>query len=175
MTSHRSFMLDDLLSSSWDRKIVLDVVDELASLSGETYCALDEVRRFLQLQSYRELLHRLKEAREGHHSYAALRSVAQAIRQFGIERPALFTAAFRSKPQQAAECREACHQILVQVFAECGAHGQAADEAILVFLSLIRGLVLAELLSNFACSRPYEETYETAIALFIAGLPSLLP
>jgi hypothetical protein len=176
MTDHRSFTLDDLQSSSWDRKIVLSIVDELASLPGEKYNSIEEVRRFLTLKSYRELLHRLETAREKKSSHAAVRSIALAVHSFGVERPALFAAACRTPPSEARDCREVCRridQLLVEVFAECGLAGQAAHQAVHIFRCLIRGFVLDELLNSFLCNYPYEDSYRTAIDLFIAGLPAL--
>jgi hypothetical protein len=177
MTNHRSFTLDDLLSPSWDRKIVLSVVDELVSLPDKGCNDLEEVRRFLALKSYRELLRRVETARKNQSSLAAVRSMARAIHQFGVERPALFTAALRKPRREAIEIRETCHQIyelLLDVFAECGVSGQAADQAIHILQCLIRGFVLDELLNRSPCSHPDEGTYEAAIDLFIAGLSALL-
>jgi hypothetical protein len=175
MTDHRSFTLDDLLPSSWDRKIVLGIVDELASLPGEKLSNIDEIRRVLTLKSYRELFHRLEAASENKFSYSTVRSMAREIRQFGLERPALFAAALR-KPQ-GSECREACDQmygVLIQGFAQCGVDGHAASEAIEILQSLARGFVLNELLNGSLSGYSYEYSYENAIDLFIAGLPALL-
>lgn len=172
VTDHRSFTLDDLLSSAWDRKIVLSIVDELASLPGEK-TNVEEVRRFLALKSCKELLLRVEAARKNKSSVAAIRSIALAIRQFGLERPALFTAALRNPPKEAAELCNRTYQSLIDVFAGCGVYDQAAHRAIHILQSLVRGFVLDELLNGGRPSYPYEDSYETAIDLFIAGLPAL--
>jgi hypothetical protein len=177
MMDHRAFTLDDLLPSSWDRKIVLGVVDELASLPGESYSSIEEIRRFLALKSHRELLQRLETARKNKSAYAALRSVALAIRQFGVERPALFAASFKTPASDVTDGDDAYRRIracLVQILAECGVHGEAADQAIRILRNLTRGFVLDELLNGLLCSYPYEDTYQTAIDLFMAGLPTLV-
>lgn len=62
MKSH-GFTVDDILATSWDRKLATDLAEEIGSCTGEKLGTLFEMRRFLALKGYRELLQLLRGAR----------------------------------------------------------------------------------------------------------------
>jgi hypothetical protein len=59
------FSVDEILASSWDRKLAKDLAAEIGACTGDQLGTVREMRRFLALKGYRELLQRLREAREG--------------------------------------------------------------------------------------------------------------
>ena len=177
MKNTTGYSIDELLSNSWDRKIADDIANELAACSGEHRQTVAEMRRFLAVKGYGELLRVAQEARQGKTSYEALKSVAQAMRTFATARPGLSAAAFRSPTTDSSEWREANEQLrefMVSVFSECGLRGRAALEALQILRCLVRGFVLHEVMDSFLITYPYDEAYEKALDVFIAGLPALL-
>jgi hypothetical protein len=68
----RNYSIDEILSSSWDRKLARDLAEEIEACTGERRATVDEMRRFLALKGYRELLQRLRAAREGKRGSKAL-------------------------------------------------------------------------------------------------------
>ena len=88
--------VDQILSISWDRQLAKDLAAEIEACTGERRDTVEEMRRFLALKGYRELLQRLRSAREGKTSEEALKAVAHAFRSYALERPALSAAAFRT-------------------------------------------------------------------------------
>ncbi|MGY4435210.1 hypothetical protein ACVWWO_007687 [Bradyrhizobium sp. F1.13.1] len=58
-----------LFSSPWERKLANDIVAELERCSGEKRSSIDEMRRFLAIKGYRDLLGRLQAACEGKRSF----------------------------------------------------------------------------------------------------------
>jgi hypothetical protein len=177
MTRQRNDTVEQLLSTSWDRKLAHDLAAELESLTGERRSTIEEMRRFLAVKAYRELLQRVTAAREGKTSFAALRSVAQDWRQYALERPALSAAAFRSPMSDSPEWRAAyqqMHEFMLSLFAECGVAGDAAEQALHILRSLVRGVVLHEVLGSFLDVDSYDEMYAKAIEVFITGLPALV-
>ena len=107
MKNTTGYSIDELLSNSWDRKIADDIANELAACSGEHRQTVAEMRRFLAVKGYGELLRVAQEARQGKTSYEALKSVAQAMRTFATARPGLSAAAFRSPTTDSPEWRQA--------------------------------------------------------------------
>jgi Tetracyclin repressor-like, C-terminal domain len=173
----RNYSIDEILSHSWERKLVRDLAAEIEAGTGEKQDTVEEMRRFLALKGYRELLQRLQSAREGHRSAEALKAIARAMRAYALERPALSAAAFRVAAADCAQWREAhenLHALLMDVFADCGIHGETAEEALNILRSLIRGFVLNEVMHTLLGVYSYDETFESAIRIFVAGLPALL-
>jgi hypothetical protein len=171
------YSVDELLSNSWDKKIANDIANELEACSGEHRQTVAEMRRFLAVKGYAELLRMAQEARQGKTSYEALKAVSQAMRRFALARPGLSAAAFRSPTTDTPEWREAHEQLrkfMISIFAECGVHGRAAAEALQILRCLVRGFVLHEVMDSFLITYPYDESYEKAMDVFIAGLPVLL-
>jgi hypothetical protein len=110
--------VDQILSISWDRQLAKDLAAEIEACTGERRDTVEEMRRFLALKGYRELLQRLRSAREGKTSEEALKAVAHAFRSYALERPALSAAAFRTATD-CPEWREAhddLHAFMLDVF-----------------------------------------------------------
>lgn len=54
-------------------------------------------------------------------------------------------------------------------------HGAAADQALRILRCIVRGFVLHEVMDSFFDPASYDESYESAIRVFITGLSSLTP
>lgn len=177
MIHDRSFTVDEMLSASWDQQLARDLATEVENFAGEKRCTFPELRRFFAIKGCRDLLCRLKTARHGKTSFAALRSVAKAMRQYALERPALWAAAFRTPTTDCSEWRtghkEICDSI-TSILAECGAHGRDAEDALYMLRSLVRGFALHQILGSFLLVYSYDESFERAIDIFIAGLQGLM-
>ena len=65
MTYLRNSSIDHILATSWGRKISADLVAEIEAATGERLSSVEEMREFLAIKRYRELLGRLKVVREG--------------------------------------------------------------------------------------------------------------
>jgi len=168
--------LSDILSTSWERKLANDLAADFETYTGERRPTVEEVRRFMAIKAYRGLLQRMHEAREGKESQEALRSVAKAMRRYALERPALFAATFRAPTTDTREWHAAVEQtrdFMLSVFAECDLRGAAADQASRILWCIVRGFVLHEVVEPFCDPASYEESYDDAVRVFIAGLSSL--
>jgi hypothetical protein len=177
MMGSRDSSLDELLSISWDKALANDLATELGRFSGEKRTTVVEVRRFLAIKAHRDLLDRLRKARTGRSSFPALRSVAIEMRQYAVERPALWAAAVRTPVTDCAECRSACNQIrdfMKVLFAECGVHGSDADDASRILKRLVSGFVLHQITGSFSHVYSHEQPYEKAIDVFIAGVQAVM-
>ena len=167
--------VDQILSISWDRQLAKDLAAEIEACTGERRDTVEEMRRFLALKGYRELLQRLRSAREGKTSEEALKAVAHAFRSYALERPALSAAAFRT----AADCPEWCeahddlHAFMLDVFGDCGLPREAAEDALNMLRCLVRGYVLNEMMHTLIGVYSYEDSFENSVRVFIAGLPAL--
>jgi hypothetical protein len=165
-----------MFSTPWERKLANDIVSELERYSGESRSTIEEMRRFLAVKGYRDLLSRLQAACENKRSFAALRAAAHTMRLYALERPAMSAATFRTPTTDTAEWREAVDELrifMVGILAECGLRGNAADEALRILRSLVRGFVVHEVMDSFFDPVSYDECYDRAIEMFIAGLPML--
>jgi len=172
-----NFSVDEILSSSWDKKLARDLTEEIEACTGERRATVEEMRRFLALKGYRELLQRLRAAREGKRGNKALHAVAHAMRGYALERPALSAAAFRTAAADCLEWREAhenLHALMMDVLADCGLIGEPAEEALNMLRSLVRGYVLNEMMHTLIGVYSYEDSFESAIRVFVAGLPALI-
>ena len=173
-----SYSVDEVLANSWDRKLATDLAEEIGSCTGDKPGTLHEMRRFLALKGYRELLQRLREVREGKIAEEALTAVAHDMRRYALERPALSAAAFRTAAADAPECRKAhenLHAFMAEVLSECGLAGQAAEHALNMLRSLVRGYVLNEMMHTFIGVESYDDSFECAVRVFVAGLSALVP
>jgi len=167
--------LDEILSRSWDRKLAQDLAEEIETGTGERRGGLAEMRRFLAVKGYRELLPRLEAARRGKHAETALIAVAQAMRRYALERPALSAAAFRTAAADCPEWRNAhehLHGLMRDVLAECRLTGDAAENAVHMLRSLVRGYVLHEVMHTLVGIDSYDEAFDKAVQVFVAGLPA---
>lgn len=169
--------LENMFSAPWERKLANDIVSELERYSGEKRSSIEEMRRFLAVKGYRDLLSRLEAACENKKSFEALRAAAHTMRSYALERPAMSAATFRTPTTDTAEWRAAVDSLrafMTGIISECGLGGKAADEALRILRSLVRGFVLHEVMDSFFDPASYDESYDNAIEMFIAGLPVLL-
>lgn len=172
----RDHSVDEILSSSWDAKLAKDLAAEIEFCTGEKRDNFAEMRRFLALKGYRELLQRLEVAREEKSGSDALDAVAHAMRAYALERPALSAAAFRTASADSAEWRAAhanLHAFMIDVFAECGLAGEAAEDALNMLRSLVRGFVLNEVMHTLIDVKSYDDCFRRSVRVFIAGLGAL--
>ena len=177
MTTNVTTSIEQLISTSWDRRLADDLATEMEAYSGEKRHAVEEMRRFLAVKACREQLRLLQEARDGRKALDALRAAAHAMRSFALARPALAAAAFRTPPpcddHEWQELYARSRDLLLEILAECGLRGPAAAQAIYILRSLVRGFVLHEFMNSFLHIFSYEESFEHATNVFIAGLPAL--
>jgi hypothetical protein len=165
-----------MFSTPWERKLANDLVAELERYSGEKRSSVEEMRRLLAVKGYRDLLGRLQAACENKRSFAALKAAAHAMRLYALERPAMSAATFRTPTTDTAEWRAAVDDLRVfmaGILSECGLRGEAADQALRILRSLVRGFVVHEVMDSFFDPVSYEECYDNAIEMFIGGLPML--
>lgn len=166
--------IDDILSSTWDRKLAQDLAGEIEAGTGDRRQTFAEMRRFLAAKGYRELLPRLEVAREGKSACDALIAVAHAIRRYALERPALSAAALRIAAADSVEWRDAHERLrtcMMDVFDECGLQGEAAEAALTMLRSLVRGYVMHETMHTLAGVESYDDAFDEAMRVFAAGLP----
>jgi hypothetical protein len=176
----RDYSVDELLANSWDKKLANDLAAEIEVCTGENRgaVAVEEMRRFLAVKGYRELLKRIEDVRRGKTSHDALKAVALEMRGYALQRPALSAAAFRIGMADSPEWRHAhanIHAFMMTIFEECGLTGEAAEDALLMLRSLVRGFVLNELMHSVLGVRSYDDCFEDSIRVMIAGLPALIP
>lgn len=172
----RDYSVDDILACSWDKKLAQDIAEEIEACTGEKRATVEEMRRFLALKGYRELLQRLHLAREGKHGTEALQAVAHAMRAYALARPALSAASFRTAAADCPQWREAherLHTFMTDVFADCGLFGQPAEDALNMLRSLVRGYVLSEMMHTMIGVESYDDSFDAAVRVFVAGLPAL--
>lgn len=170
-----SFDVDDILSSTWDRKLAKDLAGEIESGTGDRRETFTEMRRFLAIKGYRELLPRLETARAGRRAENALIAVAHAIRRYALERPALSAAAFRTAAADCPEWREAherLHTLMMDVLGECRLFGESAEGALTMLRSLVRGYVLHEIMHTLVGVESYDDAFDKALQVFVTGLPA---
>jgi len=174
-TKNHGNSVDEILATSWDRKLAKDLAEEIGSCTGNKLGTVLEMRRFLALKGYRELLQLLREAREGKNSDDALAAVARAMRRYAHDRPALSAAAFQTATVDCPEWREAherLHTFMLDTFAGCSLFGEAAENALNMLRSLVRGYVLHEVMHTLVGVESYDDAFDKAIQVFAAGLPA---
>ena len=172
----RDHSVDEILANSWDQKLAQDLAGEIEACTGDKRDTIEEMRRFLALKGYRELLERLRTARAGKTGEAALGAVAHALRGYALDRPALSAAAFRSAAADCPEWREAheqLHSFMMETFAGCNLVEQEAEEALNILRSMVRGFVLNEMMHSLLGVYSYDESFDNAVRVFVAGLPAL--
>jgi hypothetical protein len=176
MNHDRTSNVDEMLSASWDQLLAVDLASEVEYFSSDKRCTIQELRRFFAIKCYRDLLDGLKRAREGKASFDALRSVAREMRLYAIDRPALWAAASRTITSDCAEWRaghkEIC-DLIKSVLAECGVHGQPAEDALHMLRSLVRGFAVHQILGSFLHVGSYDESFERVIEIYLAGVRSV--
>lgn len=177
MINDRSFTIDEMLAVSWQQQLASDLAVEVETFAGEKGGAIPELRRFLAIKGYRDLLCRLRRARDGKTSYAALRSVAMEMRRYARERPALWAAASRTPSSDCIEWRAGHNEIcdfLRSVLSECEIHGRNAEDVLHMLRSLVRGFALHQMLGSFLYVNSHDESFDRVIDIFIAGIKALV-
>ena len=173
MKHPRDGSIDEILASNWDKRLAHDIAAELELASGEPRTSIPEIRRFFAIRSCRNLLGRLESARNGKSSFSALRAVATEMRRFAVEHPALAATTFRAPVTECPEWHRAyqeVHEFMIAVFAECNLSGRKGDVALQILRCLVRGFALHEFMDAFLHTFSYDEAYELALDIFIAGL-----
>lgn len=176
MNHERSVNVDEILSASWDQLLARDLASEVENFSLDTRCSIPELRRFFAIKGNRGLLARLKTACQNKTSLDALKSVAREMRQYALERPALWAAASRTPANDSAEWRAAHDELcdlIKSVLGECGVHGQHAEDALYMLRSLVRGFAVHQILGSFLDVYSYDESFERVVEIYAAGVRSV--
>ena len=74
------------------------------------------------------------------------------MRLYALERPALSAATFRTPTTDTPEWQAEVDQLrkfMISILSECGLRDKAADEALRILRSLVRGFVLHEVMDSF--------------------------
>jgi hypothetical protein len=176
-----AFSADEVLmlpTSSWDKRIATDLIAEIEVHLGDRISTLPEMRRILAVKGYQGLRRRIENDIEGKRGLDALRTMAFAMRSFALERPGLTAATFRTAVTDSPEWRKALaelSQTVFCVFADVGLEGEAAQHALRVLRSFVRGYVLNEMAASFLEPLDYQQSFELGIEMFILGFPALGP
>ena len=168
--------VDDMLSASWDQLLARDLASEVEYFSGDKRCLIPELRRFFAIKGYHDLRLRLRTACEGKMAFDALKSVALEMRQFAMERPALWAAASRTPATDSTEWRAGHEELcglIKSVFAECGVQGRDAEHALYMLRSLVRGFAAHQILGSFLHVHSYDEIFERVVDIYVAGVRSV--
>lgn len=176
MNHERSFNVDEILSASWDQLLARDLAAEVENVAPDKRCSTPELRRFFAIKGCRDQLARFKAACENRTSFDALRSVAREMRQYALERPALWAAASRKPANESAEWRVAHNELcdlIKSVLAECEMHGQHAEDALSMLWSLVRGFATHQIIGSFLQVYSYDETFERVVEIYAAGVRSV--
>jgi hypothetical protein len=164
-----------LSTSSWDKRIASDLIEEMELHLADKVTTIPEMRRILAVKGYVGLRRRVESEVAGKSGPAALRAVADAMRNYALEHPGLSAATFRTATTDSAEWRQAAlelSKIVFCVFAEVGLDGEPAQQALRMLRSLVRGFVLNEMAASFLEPLDYEESFKLAMDAFMLGLPA---
>jgi hypothetical protein len=176
-----SMKVDDLFllsTSSWDKRISSDLIEEMEVHLADKVTTIPEMRRILAVKGYVGLRRRVESDVAGKSGPAALRAMADAMRNYALEHPGLSAATFRTATTDSPEWRQAAielSKIVFRVFAEVGLDGEPAQQALRMLRSLVRGFVLSEMAASFLEPLDYEESFKLALDVFMLGLPAFTP
>jgi hypothetical protein len=176
-----SMEVDDLFllsTSSWDKRIASDLIGEMELHLADKVTTIPEMRRILAIKGYVGLRRRVESDVAGKSGPAALRTMADAMRNYALEHPGLSAATFRTATTDSSEWRQAAlelSKIVLCVFAEVGLDGEPAQQALRMLRSLVRGFVLNEMAASFLEPLDYEESFKLAMDAFMLGLPAFTP
>jgi hypothetical protein len=166
-----------LSASSWDKRIATDLIAEMEVHLADKVATLPEMRRILAVKGYVGLRRRIESEVKSKSGVAALRAMADAMRNYALEHPGLSAATFRSVTTDSPEWRQALldvSQIACCVFAEVGLDGESAQQANRMLRSLIRGFVFNEMTATFVEPLDYDGSFKLAIDAFVMGLPAFI-
>jgi hypothetical protein len=170
------FGVDDILSlttSSWDKRIAIDLIAEMECHLADRTTTLPQMRRILAVKGYQQLRLRIESDGKDKSGVAALRAMAHSMRDFALEHPGLSAATFRSATTDSPEWRQALMELSEtthRVFAQVGLEREPAQQALRMLRSLIRGFVLSEMVGSFLEPLDYGVSFELAIDAFVVGL-----
>jgi hypothetical protein len=173
--------VDDLFlvsTSSWDKRIASDLIEEMELHLADKVTTIPEMRRILAVRGFVGLRRRIESDVAGNSGSAALRALAGAMRNYALEHPGLSAATFRTATTDSSEWRQAAlelSKIVLCVFAEVGLDGEPAQHALRMLRSLVRGFVLNEMAASFLEPLDYEESFKLVVDAFILGLPAFTP
>jgi hypothetical protein len=173
--------VDDLFllsTSSWDKRIAADLIEEMELHLADKVATIPEMRRILAVKGLVGLRRRVESEVAGKSGPAALRAVADAMRNYALEHPGLSAATFRTATTDSSEWRQATLEltkIVFCVFAEVGLDGEPAQQALRMLRSLVRGFVLNEMAASFLEPLDYEDSFKLAMDSFMLGLPAFMP
>ena len=68
--------------------------------------------------------------------------------------------------------KELC-DLIKSVLAECGVHGQQAEDALYMLRSLVRGFTLHQVMGSLLHVYAYDESFERVVEIYVAGVRSL--
>jgi hypothetical protein len=64
---------------------------------------------------------------------------------------------------------------MIDIFEDCGLARDAGEKALDMLRSLVRGYVLHEIMHTFVDVVSYDESFDTAVRVFVTGLSALAP
>jgi hypothetical protein len=172
------FGVDELLSlpaSSWDKRIAVDLINEMEIHLADQVATLPEMRRILAVKGYQRMQRRIERDTRDKTGVAALRAMVHSMRDFALQHPGLSAATFRSAATDSPERRLALGELLetaYRVLAQVGLEGEPAQQALRMLRSLVRGFVLNEMGATFLEPLDYAGSVELAIDAFVLGLPA---
>jgi hypothetical protein len=177
-TSDPNFSVQELLNqpTRWDQLIAADLSNEIRAMLAEKVDTIPEMRRFLAIKGYRDLHQSLKAAAAGKTGEEALRTVAFAMRAYANDRPGLSAATFGNPAVDSPEWRhegESLGRFVLGILAGVGLTGDPAIHALRILRALVRGFVLHEMAYSFAEPLDFDETYGSAVDVYIRGLSAL--
>lgn len=132
-----------------------------------------ELRREMALLGLRDLHDRMMRAAVGKSGDDALRAVADAYREFGRERPGLYSTTLRAADPEDAELIQLSDEIvsiLVTVMASYGLEADQAIHAIRGIRSMLHGFVSLEAAGGFGMPVQLDDSFQYAVSTYIHGL-----
>lgn len=162
--------------SRWDRQIVADLIDEMQVHLSENLDSVPAMRSVLAVAGYQALRKRIEDAVNGQQGVEALRTMIHTMRSFALGSPGLAAASFRNPVLDSPEWETAGTDLaysVFKVFEGVGIVGDNAIHAVRILRSLVRGFVLNEMVSAAAHPLEFQKSYNCAVEMFIAGLPTL--
>jgi Tetracyclin repressor-like, C-terminal domain len=175
-----NFGVDELLSlpaSSWDKRIAVDLIAEMEIHLADKVTTLPEMRRILAVRGYQRLRQRIEGDVKDKSGVAGLRAMAHSMRDFALEHPGLSAATFRSTTTDSPDWRQALRELsetAYRVLTQVELEGEAAQHALRMLRSVIRGFVLNEMAGSFLEPLDYTKSFELAIDAFVMGLPAFI-
>jgi len=160
----------------WDRQVTADIIAEMEIHLSETVDSLPAMRIALATAGYRGLQQRILQVTSDKSGTDALRAMAFAMRSYALGSPGLAAASFRNPQLDSPEWIEAGNdmaQTIFRVFAGVGIEGDAAQHAVRILRSLVRGFILNEIASTSSQPIEFQKSYVLGVELFIQGLSAL--